>query len=67
MDGFDKEGFPIYAGTQKKMIRVKGRKCEIIDETDERNFNTIYLTHDKGYSRNLKFIIYAFLIINEPL
>ena len=58
LDGFDKEGFPIYAGTQKKMTRVSGRKCEINDETDERNFNTIYLTHDKGYSRDLNICIF---------
>lgn len=52
LHGFNHEGFPIYAGTQKKMTRVSGGKCDITDETDERNFNTIYLTHDKGYSRD---------------
>ena len=47
LDGFDEEGYPIYAGNQKKIIRPGPKqKPKFVDETDVKNFKTIYLVHD---------------------
>lgn len=47
LDGFNEEGYPIYAGIQKKLIKTApGLKRKIVFETDSSNYNTIYLTHD---------------------
>ena len=46
LDSFNDEGRPIYAGIQKKMTRVSWQKCNFTEETDTRNQNYIYLTHD---------------------
>ena len=47
LDGFDDEGYPIYVGNQKKMIKPGPRqKRKFVDETDEKNFKKIYLVHD---------------------
>ena len=52
LDGFNDEGYPIYAGVQKKMTK-DGKKFRIHPETDERmkngNFNMVYLTHDSKF------------------
>ena len=56
LDGFNEEGFPIYAGIQLKITRTRGKKVhgknvrfDISPETEARikngNFNMIYLTH----------------------
>ena len=46
LDSFNDEGRPIYAGVQKKMTRTSWQKCVFTEETDTRNQNYIYLTHD---------------------
>jgi len=52
LDGFNDEGYPIYAGIQKKMTKT-GQKHKISNETDAKNFNTIYLTHDNKIDAGL--------------
>ena len=46
LDEFNDEGRPVYAGIQKKMTRIGRHKPSITEETDKRNQNYIYLTHD---------------------
>ena len=50
LEGFDKEGFPIYAGIQKKrntIIDEKGKSANwIIAETDVNHQKKIFLVHD---------------------
>ena len=47
LDGFNEEGYPIYVGVQKKLIKTApGLKPKIVFETDSNKYNTIYLTHD---------------------
>ena len=52
IDGFNEQGHSIFAGIQKKSKPIPGskkQKFRIIDEKDPSQFNTIYLTHDRGY------------------
>ena len=52
LDGFNEEGYPIYAGIQQKMTKIRGKKLrfDISPENEERinngNYNMIYLIHD---------------------
>ena len=47
LDGFNEEGYPIYAGVQKKLVKsASGQKLKAVFETDAEKFNTIYLTYD---------------------
>ena len=49
LDGFSKEGYPIYAGIQK-ITKGTGKKLRTFPETEENikngKFKMIYLTHD---------------------
>ena len=50
LDGFDGEGYPIYAGIQRKKAKDTGKKFATFAETEENirngNYTKIYLTHD---------------------
>ena len=47
LDGFNEEGYPIYAGDQKKLINTaSGQKPKVVFETDAEKYKTIYLTYD---------------------
>ena len=50
LDGFNEEGYPIYAGIQKKMVKITGKpRYGFPSETDPEKFQTIYLTHDNHF------------------
>ena len=47
LDGFNEDGYPIYAGVQKKLVTTaSGQKPKVVNETDAKYFKTVYLTYD---------------------